>query len=102
MTTLAKTTTGYAIIHEGKEVGLIGIIESEEGLDYIENLWIEEEYRNQGIGTAALGQLKKEYYITPDNEHCTHLYERIGEKISQKEYDAFGFAVDCGFGVYRI
>ena len=42
------------------------------------------------------------YYLSPDNADAQRLYDRIGDQISDADYNRFGFAVDNGFGVYII
>lgn len=72
--------------------------ESEEV--YLEWVGIDEEYRNQGIGTEVIKRLAEEYkflYFAACDEDNVRLYERIAEV-----YDVNTPDVDQGFGVYYI
>lgn len=96
------------------EIEVIGVVvgegnmelaETEQDFAYLERIDIAEEHRGQGHGTKALNALKETYgtyYFTPDNEDAARLYERVAGKISDTEYDKWGFAVDNGWGVYEI
>jgi len=71
---------------------------------YLERIDIDGEYRNKGIGTKALEELQHVYggyVVVPDSEDSARLYERLFNKISNADYDAWGFAIDLGYGVYR-
>lgn len=60
-----------------------------------------EEYRNRGIGTAALQALSDEFcgiVVAPDNADALRLYQRIG---NEGTHDDAG-NIDQGFGVYII
>ena len=86
------------------------VIDSENGMDvaYLETIYVEKEYRVQGIGTAllknglekceALG-LHPSMIIAPDNFRAKAWYEEIGYDIS---CDSYWNCVDQGFGVYLV
>ena len=86
------------------------VIDSENGMDvaYLETIYVEKEYRGQGIGTAllknslenceALG-LHPSVILAPDNLRAKAWYEDIGYDIS---CDSYLCSVDKGFGVYLV
>ena len=86
------------------------VIDSENGMDvaYLETIYVEKEYRGQGIGTEllknclekckALG-LRQSVVLAPDNLRAKAWYEDIGYDIS---CDSFWNCVDQGFGVYLV
>lgn len=93
---------GYDIVADGIRVGVIEM--SEDGT-YLERIDVFDEYQRKGYGTAALKALADEignFCLTPDSEDSKRLYDRIGSEISRSEYDAWGWAVDQGYGVYEI
>lgn len=67
---------------------------------YIEQIFIDESYRNKGIGTQVLEFLAKDLWcgvcLAPDTEDSQRLYERLGG-VETREYD-----VDQGYGVYIL
>ena len=74
---------------------------------YVEGIEIEEGYRGEGYGTAALEELSAAfgtYTISADNEDAARLYERLGFRLDErsKEYQETYHALDYGFGVYVI
>jgi len=85
--------------------GCMMVAEHEDDFSYLERIDIFEEYQNQGFGTAALYALCEIYggfFLAPDNEGARRLYDRIADSMKQKDYDAFGFSIDQGFGVYEM
>lgn len=94
------TYDNIAIMLDGKEVGTIGMVASENE-PYLERIDIDEEYRNKGIGTDALRLVAEKYgefLIAPDNEDAKRLYERYGDE-SSSDNAAY---IDQGYGVYSI
>lgn len=94
------TYDNIAIMLDGKEVGTIGMVASENE-PYLERIDIDEEYRNKGIGTDALRLVAEKYgefLIAPDNEDAKRLYERYGDE-STSDNAAY---IDQGYGVYSI
>ena len=94
------TYGSIAIMLDGKEVGTIGMVASENE-PYLERIDIDEEYRNKGIGTDALRLVAEKYgefLIAPDNEDAKRLYERYGDE-STSDNAAY---IDQGYGVYSI
>ena len=97
----------FEVMADGETIGFGNMALAEDGDDfnYLESIEIIESKRNKGYGTKALYELERhfgEYYLTADNEDATRLYERIADEISQQDYDKFGFAIDNGYGVYKI
>ena len=87
----------FDIIENNFVVGYASVMVDENSA-YCERIDIEEEYRNNGFGTAALYDLSNLFHgiiVAPDNEDAQRLYERIGCGTSDDMYDQ-------GFGVYEI
>lgn len=87
----------YDITADGKVIGYASIMVDDNSA-YCERIDIDEEYRNQGYGTAALYNLSSMYdgiTVAPDNEDAKRLYDRIGYESSNEYYDQ-------GYGVYEI
>lgn len=90
------------ILLNGQKVGIAYTVYDEENDDktYLDNIDIDKEFQNQGIGTWAINTLAEEVgflYFAPTDEDNKRLYERIAE-----EYDVNTPEVDQGFGVYYI
>lgn len=106
--TIATKADGSFEIMLGEEVigsGNLMLAENDDDFTYLEGIEISEEHRNHGHGTNAISTLGKMYgtiYLTPDSEDSQRLYERLGDTISDNDYNKFGFAIDMGFGVYEI
>ncbi len=67
---------------DNKIVGTIGVIDYEDG-KMIDEIFIEENYRNKGIGTNlikdVLNRYKKVYlWVYKDNVKAVNLYRRLG------------------------
>jgi len=95
---------GYSIFVDGVEVGEVGLLVDEKSA-YLERIDIFEKYQNKGYGTKALYELKKiygEFYLAPDNEDSKRLFEKLGRELNQRDYSAYGYTVDQGYGVYEI
>ncbi len=95
----------FDIVVDGEIVGGGYMQEHEDGELQLDRIDIDEQHRNKGIGTAALYELSKaygSYFMTADNEDAARLYERIADEISDRDYDAWGFAIDMGYGVYEM
>ena len=96
-------TIEHTIVSDELEVGKAYVITKEgEDESYLEDIVIEEEHRNKGLGTAAIRALAKEYgyiYFAPTDENNKRLYDRIAEEEpAYKDHDA----VDQGFGIYYL
>lgn len=105
---IVKTEYGFFdIIVDGQVVGAGEMNEAGDDGDfnYLERIDIDEQYRGKGYGTKALYQLSDiygTYYLAADNENAKRLYDRIAYEMDQATYDAWGFAIDQGFGVHVI
>ena len=86
------------------------VIDSENGMGvaYLETIYVEKEYRGQGIGTALLKNclekceeigLRPSVVLAPDNLRAKAWYEDIGYDVS---CDSYWCSVDQGFGVYLV
>ena len=105
MKIIKKESGLFDIEVDGIIIGGGSMIEEEDGTSYLERLDIDEEHRNQGHGTKALYEIREvygSYFLAPDNEDAQRLYERVADEMKIIDYDAFGFAVDRGFGVYEM
>lgn len=88
------------IVADGTTVGSVSLMIDAE-YTYCERIDVDEQYRNCGIGTAALQSLSSEFggiVVAPDNEDALRLYERIGSEWSHSD----AAYIDQGFGVYEI
>lgn len=105
--TLKKTNSTYYEILKG-EIKVGGIIFNDEYEDnrvYLENIEVNADSRNQGIGTEAMkifAELNSDrgIYFAPDNEDAKRLYDRIAEEMSTSEYNEYGGNMDQGYGIY--
>ena len=108
ITNIVKKNDGvFDVVVDNNVVGEGRMIapDDEKGIYYLERLDIDKPYRNKGYGTKTLEQLRGEYgdyYFAPDNEDAKRLYDRVANVLTSSEYDEFGFAVDQGFGVYKL
>lgn len=100
---------GEAVVKEPlteEQVGELEIPYSERdtylGWTHCDSLVVDEEYRNCGIGTAALEKLAEIYgsfTITPTNTDNQRLYERLGsEDLTYQD----AYYTDQGYGVFEI
>lgn len=70
---------------------------------YLEDIDIDEEFRNQGHGTQAIQTLAEEndfLYFAPTDENNQRLYERIASDMEEEMSDVP--EVDQGYGVYFL
>lgn len=70
-----------------KLVGTVGVIDYEDG-KMIDEIFIEESYRNKGIGTAIITDVLDKYdrvYLWgyKDNERAVNLYKRLGFVVKE-------------------
>lgn len=85
---------------DGVEIGDAQIILTDTA--YVERIDIADEHQRKGYGTEFLRYLSGRYgdiFLAPDNEDARRLYERLGDDVTS---DGDWWAVDQGFGVYRI
>ena len=86
------------------------IVQELDDCAYIERIDVDEGFRGQGIGTAAIREIAADFYRTftaPDNEDAARLYARLGEKIVGDDIEAAApmeclYYLDQGFGVYEV
>lgn len=76
----------YKILYNNKMVGFIGIKNYEKGI-YLYRFFIDEKYRNNGIGTIALNQIIELAKV--QNKDLS--LEVIGENIARDLYERLGF-----------
>ncbi len=82
----AENEKYFQIIHRNTIVGFVGIKTYEHVL-YVYRFYIEEEYRNNGIGTLALEQIIK-MAAKEDKDLSLDVF---GENIAKKLYERLGF-----------
>ena len=76
----------YKIMYNNEMVGFIGIKNFDKEI-YLYRFFIEEKYRNQGIGTVALNKIIK---LAKDQNKDMSL-EVIGDNIARYLYERLGF-----------
>lgn len=84
--------------------------ELDDGSAYLERIDVDEGFRGQGIGTAAIREILGDFdalYTAPDNADAARLYARIGEQVVGEDIDAAApleclYYLDQGYGVYSI
>ena len=91
----------YDILADDEEAGSIELVYKED-LDeqYVDYLFVEEDFRGQRIATKALDLLVEIYefiYFAAEDEYSQSLYEQIAE-----EYNGENYEVDQGYGVFFI
>lgn len=79
--------TGRAIVVDGKVVGGIGTGTAGEGGTWIDNIEIDPQYRNQGIGKAVIQQIQKDgqvirgYAESPD---AIQFFKKLGAEVDSE------------------
>lgn len=76
----------YKIMYNNEMVGFIGIKKFDKEI-YLYRFFIEEKYRNQGIGTVALNKIIK---LAKEQNKDMSL-EVIGDNIARDLYERLGF-----------
>ncbi|MBQ9854024.1 MAG: GNAT family N-acetyltransferase [Bacilli bacterium] len=76
----------YKIMYNNEMVGFIGIKNFDKEI-YLYRFFIEEKYRNQGVGTVALNKIIK---LAKDKNKDMSL-EVIGDNIARDLYERLGF-----------
>ena len=76
----------YKILYNNKMVGFIGIKNYEKEI-YLYRFFIDEKYRNNGVGTIALNQIIELAKV--QNKDLS--LEVIGENIARDLYERLGF-----------
>lgn len=88
----------------------VTVIELDDDSAYIERIDVDEEYRGQGIGTAAIAEIGEDFwtlYAAPDNADSARLFGRFGEKVVGEDVGMAApmeclYYLDQGFGVYEV
>lgn len=83
----------FMIVVEGKKVGTVGYYKTTKNTILIEELYLEEAYRNCKIGTSILNHiiskhknLKITLWVYKNNKIAISLYERLGfKKVEETE-----------------
>lgn len=86
------------------------VIELGDDAAYIERIDVDNGFRGQGIGTAAIAEIGEDFwtlYAAPDNADSARLFGRLGEKVVGDDVDAAApmeclYYLDQGFGVYEV
>ena len=73
------------IMVDNKVVGTIGVIDYEDS-KMIDEIFIEEEYRNKGIGTSIIKDILDKYdgmylWVYKDNKEAIKLYKRFNFEV---------------------
>ena len=84
--------------------------ELDDDAGYIERIDVDEGFRGQGIGTAAIREILGDFdalYTAPDNTHAARLYGRLGEQVVGEDIDDAApmeclYYLDQGYGVYKM
>jgi GNAT superfamily N-acetyltransferase len=99
-------TIGHATLYFGEEqCDEDGEPMKSEGRPLVERIDIDEEFRSQGLGTALLKRILEDHKavdIVPDSDDSARLYARLGEEMSNKDYNDYGNFLDDGYGVYTL
>lgn len=93
--------TCYTMEVDGKRVGRATV-----GDGVVERIDIIDGEQGKGYGTALLQHLveaeEQTLVIVPDNEGAQRLYARLGYEMDNEQWNRWGHALDCGFGVYEL
>lgn len=96
------TLSHYDIMLDGEKIGTVAVEHYDtDDSDYVEGIYIDEQYRGRGIGTEILTENFMGAYIAADNEDAARLYDRICRWTSE-DYLGDWESLDQGFGVCRI
>lgn len=93
----------YLILLNGRAVGFTGLVPHKEGKMFLSKLYVQPEYRGQGIPRAAFGFIAelcrkeglREIYLTVNkrNTHAIEVYKHHGFY----EIDAVVTDIGCGY-----
>ena len=78
----------YKILVNGKIIGCILITDKDDG-KLLDEIYLEEEYRNQGIGTGIIASILNKnkivyLWVYKANTNAIKLYERLGFKVIEE------------------
>lgn len=84
--------------------------EIDDDTGYLVRIDVDEGFRGQGIGSAAIRDIATDYrhlYTAADNEDAARLYDRLGERIVGEDVDRPApleclYYLDQGYGVWEI
>lgn len=76
------------IIIDNKKVGCLLFYNKDDGV-YLDEIYLEEEYRNKGIGTDIIKNILKEnnivyLWVYKDNIKAVKLYKMLGFKVIEE------------------
>ena len=83
---MPKKINNYQIVRiDEKKVGCVAIEKYEDGI-LLDEIYIDENYRNRGLGTDIISKIlndnaKVYLWVYRDNVKAINLYERLGFKI---------------------
>jgi len=87
--TIWDPAKALVLICDGAPIGWLSVAETDESV-HLENFYIDETYRNKGLGTAVLSWLLTEYKKRPfttsviSGNRSRALYERVGFSETQQ------------------
>lgn len=87
----------YKILFNNEMIGFIGIKNYEKEI-YLYRFFIDEKYRNKGIGTIVLNKI----IDLSKKENKDMSLEVIGENIARNLYERLGFKTHCTKMVLKI
>lgn len=88
----------------------IDFLDEDESDGYVDYIEVEEGCRGQGIGTALIREVMKDFYklyFAPTDENNARLYARLGEQVVGDDVTT-GVPYEClyyfdqGFGIYKV
>lgn len=95
--------------YTGEHVTAI-VQELDDGAAYLERIDVDEGFRGQGIGSAAIREIAEDFdslFMAADNADAARLYDRLGEKVVGDDVDGAApleclYYLDQGFGVWEV
>ena len=87
------------ILLEGQTVGCLIVTKKDDGM-LIDEIYLEEDYRNQGIGTSCLKQLLQKYstlylWVYKLNYQAISLYQKLGFQIIMETESRYYMKYKC-------
>lgn len=95
-----KTHTILKAVSDGKIIGTVRGHEK-DGTCYIGRLAVHPDMQNQGIGTALMKEIEKQYnpkryelFVGSKSDNNIHLYQKLGYNIYQRDkYECGGIEI---------
>lgn len=95
--------------YAGEHVRAI-VQELDDGIGYLERIDVDEGFRGQGIGSAAIHEIAADFdrlFTAADNADAARLYDRLGEKVVGEDVDEAApleclYYLDQGYGVWEV